>query len=164
MALIFALHVLVNVFIFDIFHLQALQYKIIFYGNLMLVISFFVLKNDEEPLSFLADNSAAIKDHTQIKAGFYFCVLCFSLWFFLYEEFIAQVHFNSFSGIAVCAFSISLGRLITKGASEYELEERQVYQVVCNKLLHTVSLIYFFGSLVGIGIFTYGEWILRWEM
>ena len=163
MAVVLAWHIIANVVVFDFLNLQIIEYKIIFYINLLLVFIFGVYK-DDQPLSFLSDDSVDVKNQAQIRVGFYFTLLCFSLWFFLYEEVVQQMHYNAASGIAVFAFFISLGRLISKGASKYETEEHFMYLTAHFRLQHFIALLYFFGILIGMTIFAHGTWFERWKL
>ncbi|MCJ8270946.1 MAG: hypothetical protein MJK04_16280, partial [Psychrosphaera sp.] len=83
MAVVLAWHIIANVVVFDFLNLQIIEYKIIFYINLLLVFIFGVYK-DDQPLSFLSDDSVDVKNQAQIRVGFYFTLLCFKFGFLLY--------------------------------------------------------------------------------
>jgi len=151
---------LTNFFILDIRYLSDSEYTVIFYLNGLLCFLF--RAGSENPkLSFMDDDNHYYKSKSEIKVGFYFAVIAFSLWYIFYEEFVQGMYFNATSGIAILAIAISLGRLITYDALSEETEIHKMHLTANFKQSKLSGIIYFIGSLVALAIFIHGDWLVR---
>jgi len=133
---------------------------VLFYLNAFLCL-LFSAGSENPKLSFMVDDDAYYKSKSEIKVGFYFAVIAFSLWYIFYEEFVKGMFFNATSAIAVLALTISIGRLITYDALLENTEEQKMHLTANFKQSKLSGIIYFIGSLVALAVFIHGDWLVR---
>ncbi|OCQ23863.1 hypothetical protein A7985_07960 [Pseudoalteromonas luteoviolacea] len=151
---------LANFFVFDIFNLSKGEYLALFWTNAILC-GLFSMGSESEKLSFLDDDNEYYKKKAEIKVGFYFAVIAFSIWYIFYEEFVIKMLYNSTSAFAVLAITISLGRLVTRDALSEESDAHKKYLQANFKQSKISALIYLFGTLISIAVFIHGTWVTR---
>jgi hypothetical protein len=151
---------LTNFVFLDVKYLTDVEYTVLFYLNGLLCI-FFSVGSENPKLSFMDDDNDYYKTKSEIKVGFYFAVIAFSLWYIFYEEFIKNMYFNSTSAIAVLAITISVGRLVTQDALSEETEVHKMHLTANFKQSKLSGIIYFIGCLIALAIFLHGSWLVR---
>ena len=151
---IIAFYYVVNFMVFDVLALEEGTYIYVVLLN-MSICFLFSAASKQEKLSF----QSSVEEPINEKRAYHLSLLLLCAWVMFYEEFVLQVNFSKFSGVALLCTYPSLSYFLSQGNSEESLDDSESFYEsnIIRSIVHAIIWL-----IVGIGslsLIFFGEWV-----